>query len=173
MKTILAGFAVLLASCASAPTAGSSKIHVRAYAPVSEREADYFRSLALEGIRDPSPLRIEITISRSARPVNGLSSTYGAYAPAVGSASRNASSTEPLETPPPTNPVSRYPVSNLPSVATNDIMVWYMIRDASGKVLENRGSGAMVGSANHEKQYQDLVKKIAKRVAELNGTKPD
>jgi len=64
-------------------------------------------------------------------------------------------------------------VSNLPSVATNDIMVWYMIRDASGKVLENRGSGAIVGSANHEKQYQDLVKQIAKRVAELNGTKAD
>jgi len=149
-----------------------AQIEVVAYNPVGQLEADLFRGIAFEGIPDSGPLTIQVALMMSARPVNGMTGSNGAYAPPVNLSERNAfySSLSPA----PSNPASpseHYSYIYPPSMPTDTyFQARYTIRDASGKILEMRSSKRINPYAEHGAQYRDIVKEIAKRVGELRTT---
>lgn len=164
MKAILAVSAVLLASCASAPTSSqdSSNVTVLASPSVSPSEVDAFRKVALNTVGDIGSLSVDIYVKapRDYRESYGMST--GTFTP-PSLAGFGMGGDGAIWNSIPTNVA-------VPSMASPGLGVHYVIRDASGNVLaEEFESISFTAITGDIRGYQKVVDRIAKRVKQLSG----
>ena len=170
MKTILAVTAVLLASCASAPTSSpsraSSKVTVVADRSVTQSEADVFRKVALDRLKDVGALSVDINLMAGEHD-GSLVSRGGFTAPSLGpftmggdGAILNGMNTNIA----PNANVGPLGIFSTAARDSIDLNVIYVIRDASGNVVDGAEEAIRFTSSDHVRTYQNVVNRIAKRV---------
>ena len=160
---------------------GPEKITVVAHSPVSQSEADEFRKVALDGIRNTGSLQIDVSLDSPTSGVPGpssLAATAGAsFAPP--SASRLGSPTfmggdGALFYP--GYPITPYAglsgtslTNEMSNGVRNDVYVTYLIRDASGNLLDEGSEAIRFVNADRAWSYQPIVERLGKRVAKLQA----
>ena len=162
---------------------GPEKITVVAHSPVSQSEADDFRKVALDGIRNTGSLQIDVSLdsaptSGSPRPSFVTAAPGANFAPSSLGRFPNSSpfmgGDGALFVP--GNPITPYagpsgtsPINEMSNGVRDDIYVTYLIRDASGNALDEGSEAIRFVNADRAWSYQPIVERLAKRVAKLQA----